>query len=233
MKTILITGCTDSSMWYSCCVGQKVVYLGEEDDIYWSRDKGGYRNIVRKKDATLDDGHYLNQEKKMKKIFVDMDGVLCNFNKRYTEKFGRTPAQVRADRENKMYSTHWHQFVDDNEFTSLEKMDNADKLIAILSSVDHLFDICILSSAGGFDRQREVQAQKLAWLAAHDIYWPAVVVPGRRFKTGFASSDALIIDDTYDVVESFIKAGGHGVWYKDGGENGLGLIRGHVARVNQ
>ena len=164
----------------------------------------------------------------MKKIFVDMDGVLCDFNKRYTEKFGRTPAEVRADREKKMYSKHWHTFVDDHEFASLAKMGNANVLLDILRSVDDRFEICILSSAGGFDRQREVQEQKLAWLEMHDIHWPAVIVPGRRFKTGFASVDSLIIDDTYDVVESFIKAGGDGVWYKDGGENGLGLIRGYV-----
>ena len=164
----------------------------------------------------------------MKKIFVDMDGVLCDFNKRYTEKFGRTPAEVKADRVNKMYSRHWHEFVDDAEFTSLEKMGNADELLGILRSVDDRFEICILSSAGGFDRQREVQEQKLAWLEMHDIYWPAVIVPGRKYKTGFAGVGALMIDDTYDVVESFIKAGGDGVWYKDGGENGLGLIRGHV-----
>ena len=169
----------------------------------------------------------------MKKIFVDMDGVLCDFGKRYTEKFGRTPAEVKADRKNKMYSTHWHIFVDDREFVSLEKMEHADQLLEILRAIDDSIEVCILSSAGGFDRQREVQEQKLEWLNQHDIYWPAVVVPGRKYKTGFASSDALIIDDTYDVVESFIKAGGLGVWYKDGGENGLGLIRGHVAQVNR
>lgn len=164
----------------------------------------------------------------MKKIFVDMDGVLCDFNKRYTEKFGLSPAEVKADRKNKMYSKHWHQFVTDHEFASLDKMANAGTLIEILKEVDDRIQICILSSAGGFDRQREVQEQKLEWLEQHDIHWPAVIVPGRKYKTGFASDDALIIDDTYDVVESFIKAGGYGVWYKDGGENGLGLIRGHV-----
>ena len=169
----------------------------------------------------------------MKKIFVDMDGVLCDFNKRYTGKFGLSPAEVKADRKNKMYSTHWHTFVDDREFASLAKMANADQLIEILKAIDDSIEICILSSAGGFDRQREVQEQKLKWLETHDIYWPAVIVPGRKYKTGFASSDALIIDDTYDVVESFIKAGGLGVWYKDGGENGLGLIRGHAAHVNR
>jgi len=58
MKTITITGCTDSLLWYADRVGQQVVYLGEEDDIYWSRDSGGYKNIVWKKDATVDPKRY-------------------------------------------------------------------------------------------------------------------------------------------------------------------------------
>ena len=48
----------------------------------------------------------------MKKIFVDMDGVITDFNKKYTEMFGRTPAEVRMDRERKQYSEFWHLFVD-------------------------------------------------------------------------------------------------------------------------
>ena len=58
MKMITITGCTDSLLWYADRVGQQVVYLGEEDDIYWSRDSGGYKNIVWKKDATVDPKRY-------------------------------------------------------------------------------------------------------------------------------------------------------------------------------
>jgi hypothetical protein len=58
MKMITITGCTDSLLWYADRVGQQVVYLGEEDDIYWSRDSGGYKNIVWKKDATIDPKRY-------------------------------------------------------------------------------------------------------------------------------------------------------------------------------
>ena len=58
MKTLTITGCTDGLLWYADRVGQEVVYLGEEDDIYWSRDSGGYKNLVWKKDATVDPKRY-------------------------------------------------------------------------------------------------------------------------------------------------------------------------------
>lgn len=53
-----ITGCTDPHMWYSNKIGDTVDYNGKEDDIYWSRDSGGYVNIVFVKDAVL-----INDEK--------------------------------------------------------------------------------------------------------------------------------------------------------------------------
>jgi hypothetical protein len=57
MKALKITGCSDSLLWYSKKIGQYVDYLGEDIDrkgpIFWSRDNGGYKNIVFKKDAEL------------------------------------------------------------------------------------------------------------------------------------------------------------------------------------
>lgn len=149
----------------------------------------------------------------MKTIFVDMDGVLCDFDKRYTEIFKMTPFEVRNDRVNKLYSQHWHQFVDGMNFSSLDWFEGGEKLFKYLNSLKE--QKCILSSSGGFDRHSEVQAQKFSWLALHNIKWPAVVVPGRRFKSGFASSSSFIIDDTPDVSASFIEKGGHGIVHKN------------------
>ena len=64
MKTLTITGCTDGLLWYADRVGQEVVYLGEEDDIYWSRDSGGYKNLVWKKDACITNTDQVDQIEK-------------------------------------------------------------------------------------------------------------------------------------------------------------------------
>lgn len=57
MKALKITGCSDSMMWYSKKIGQVVDYLGDDIDrkgpIFWSRDSGGYKNIVFKTDAEI------------------------------------------------------------------------------------------------------------------------------------------------------------------------------------
>ena len=150
----------------------------------------------------------------MKKIFVDMDGVITDFNKKYTEMFGRTPAEVRADRINKQYSEFWHLFVDRCGFEKLDWHEGGQELICYLEGLKNV-QICILTSAGGFDRHPEVQEQKLNWLRERMVDWPAVVVPGRRFKSGFASSDAFMIDDTPDVITGFCDKGGYGILHTD------------------
>lgn len=53
MKALTIVNCSDGMMWYCYNIGQMVPYLGEEDDVYWSREPDGYRNIILKKDAVV------------------------------------------------------------------------------------------------------------------------------------------------------------------------------------
>mgnify|MGYP006280501107 CR=1 FL=1 len=57
MKKLKIIGCSDHLLWYSKCIGEEVAYIGSDTDakgpIYWSRDRGGYKNIVFQKDAII------------------------------------------------------------------------------------------------------------------------------------------------------------------------------------
>ena len=53
MTKLLIKRCRDPLMWYSNRIGELVPYCGEEDTIYWSRDNGGFTNVVRKEDAIV------------------------------------------------------------------------------------------------------------------------------------------------------------------------------------
>ena len=56
---LLITGCSDGMMWYAKRIGDVVDMLGEGMDtkgqFYWSREPGGYKNIVLKQDAQVID----------------------------------------------------------------------------------------------------------------------------------------------------------------------------------
>lgn len=66
MKALRIINCSDPLMWYREFIGMEVVYLGEDNDakgpIYWSRDGGGYKNIILKQDAELINSEFSNNQ---------------------------------------------------------------------------------------------------------------------------------------------------------------------------
>jgi hypothetical protein len=43
----------DSSLWYTKHIGKTVILEREDDLYYWSRDNGGYINIIHKSDAEI------------------------------------------------------------------------------------------------------------------------------------------------------------------------------------
>ena len=137
------------------------------------------------------------------KIFVDMDGVLADFDSRFVELFGHPPSESR----NK-FGQHWRTLVDDKHFENFDLHEGATELVEFLNSVKHRADIAILSSSGGFKDHASVQSQKIKWLCKNNIAFPAIIVPGRWYKKGFASITSFLIDDTKDVCEDFEFAGG-------------------------
>lgn len=145
----------------------------------------------------------------MKTIFVDMDGVLTDFNSNYKRIIGMTPQEVRESRDRKEYSVYWEKYVTSNGFTDQDWFQGAQELVEFLNKQD--VQKCILSSSGGMKFHNIVQAQKHIWLMDHGIDWPVVIVPGRRYKAGFASTQSALIDDTADVIDSFTSKGGLGI----------------------
>lgn len=150
----------------------------------------------------------------MKTIYVDMDGVLTDFNKRYEELFGMAPSDVaRSSKSTGLYGQYWRQFIEGGNFATLDKHQGCDELLEFLNKQTNV-QLAILTSSGGFDFHKSVMLQKIQWLEKHGINYHPIVVPGRRFKAGFADKYSFIIDDTPDVVESFIARGGNGVIHK-------------------
>lgn len=148
----------------------------------------------------------------MKTVFVDMDGVLTDFNSNYKKINGMTAQEVRNSCDRKEFSLYWERYIMLNGFASQDWFQGAQELVEFLNKQD--VQKCILSSSGGMKSHNVVQAQKHIWLMDHGITWPVVVVPGRRFKAGFASATTALIDDTADVIESFTSAGGLGILHE-------------------
>lgn len=149
----------------------------------------------------------------MKTLFVDMDGVLCDFDKSYRELLNTTPSEVRQG-STEQYETNWQKCLKAKMFAELDYHAGAEELIEFCNSLQSI-TVAILTSTRNFESYNTVRAQKEQWLKKHKIDWPFIAVPGWRFKAGFATADSFLIDDTKNVVKSFVNAGGHAVLHTD------------------
>ncbi len=148
-------------------------------------------------------------------VYLDMDGVLTNFEERFAEKFGYPSMAVR---NRKHFSTEWPQFIADKEFETLPWHKGGKMLLDFVMKHPNITRLEILSSSGGHDHHDEVARQKGVWLEKENIFFPRNIVPGRRFKADYARANTVLIDDTKDIIDSFNKAGGIGIHHKDVGE---------------
>jgi len=151
---------------------------------------------------------------KIKKIYLDMDGVLCDFDKMFNELFGDINNKYR---DRKHFTEHWPKFIEADSFKTLDLFPGAEELLAFVKQFPEI-KIEILTSSGGERYHNEVKKQKKYWLRNHLIDYTANVVPGRSHKKDYATPETILIDDTEDVIVSFNRAGGIGILHKDIGE---------------
>ena len=154
---------------------------------------------------------------KITEVFLDMDGVLCDFNAVYERKFGMTSSEVKANRDRKDYKHFWSTFIRDREFENLPMLDGAKELLDYINSKP--IEVSILSSSGsGSDLHylhKEVLIQKYNWLDNHNITYPRFIVAGRSKKKEYAHKGALLIDDTPENVSDFKIAGANAILWDE------------------
>lgn len=139
-------------------------------------------------------------------IYVDLDGVLANFEKRWEELFDVKPKKDQN-------RSHWNEFVEGGNFEKLEPMPDFKTGIKYLMSLDK--PISILSSTGNERQYDVISGHKEAWLDKHNVDFPAIFVPGKKLKKNFAEKGALLIDDDKKTIEEWEKEGGIGIHHKN------------------
>lgn len=151
------------------------------------------------------------------KLYLDMDGVLSDFQKRYFELFGVKPSDVPRPSEmtdDSPYKNNWKNFCEGSHFATLEPHPGAGLLLQGISRYEKLCDIEILSSTGGNEFHSQVSYDKRRWLDTWRITYKPNLVPGRRKKKEFADGYSILIDDTPDVIDAWKEAGGWGILYE-------------------
>lgn len=147
----------------------------------------------------------------IKKIYLDMDGVLADFEKKFIEYYGFLSL---AKRDRKEWSKDWEDFILNKKgFEKLDWFPGGHKLLDAVRKTN--LPIEILSSAGGKRFHGEVTAQKIKWLHKKGMNYKANIVTGRKEKAQYATPETLLIDDTDDVIKYFTQAGGHGILHKN------------------
>ena len=143
-------------------------------------------------------------------IYLDMDGVIADFEKRYKEIYRIHPKE--AEKSNK-YRHFFDDFIENNNFATLEPMEHALEAIVYLKKL-HV-PTQILSSTANEEKYDAISKQKMIWLQKYGVTFNPIFVPGKRLKQEHAAPDRILIDDTESVINQWNAAGGIGILHKD------------------
>ena len=143
-------------------------------------------------------------------IYLDMDGVIADFTKRYRELYKMMPREAE---KNKQFDKFFDEFIATGQFATLELMPGTMEGIEFLRKASAPTQI--LSSTANEARYDAISKQKLIWLQTHGITFTPNFVPGKRLKQEYAAPDKIIIDDTGSVIEQWKAKGGIGILHKD------------------
>jgi len=147
---------------------------------------------------------------KITKIYLDMDGVIADFNKRYKELYKMEPKEAEDKKE---FYKFFDEFITTKQFATLDLMPDATLLLNYLSKLNIPTEI--LSSTASEKRDADIRPQKLMWLQIHNIGFKVNLVPGKRLKKDFSNPNSLLIDDTPVNIDQWRREGGVGILHTD------------------
>lgn len=149
---------------------------------------------------------YENGRGKYKIVYLDMDGVLADFDKSFREINGVDAKEYEDEHGTVRF---WNRvYMTPNFFRYLSLMPKAFEVFRTAKSIGQ--EVCILSSPSRVNESLCV-LQKRMWLDA----WLGGDVPAifEKDKHKYAGKDYLLVDDNPNKVEKWKKAGGDAVLY--------------------
>lgn len=149
-------------------------------------------------------------------IYLDMDGVLANFNQRMIDVFG-----VPFDRVGDNTQHRWELISAQcpTVYADLQEMEDADSLVAgvIAACVEYDYIPAILTAIPKYGRIPDAVLHKREWVRKR---WPVLT---KHFKIGpyaidkqtHAAPGDVLIDDSHLNIPQWVAVGGIGILHTD------------------
>ena len=150
------------------------------------------------------------QKPKISCIYLDLDGVIADFNKYYKSIYHMEPREAEKQ---KKFRPLFHELINDGGFSKLDKMPDADVGLEFLRKCS--VPTQILSSTSNEAYYEAISKQKMVWLQKFGITFNPIFVPGKRLKQEYAAPDKIIIDDTESIIDQWRAKGGIAIWHKN------------------
>lgn len=150
----------------------------------------------------------------MRTIFLDLDGVLADFDRGVFLATGKTPDQIADD------DVMWAAIKQvPNFFLNLPKMVGADQFVSYVLSIA-AYNRCAVSVLTGLpnpDKElADADVQKRSWVATlYPVLATSVHCCLSKEKQLFCKPGDVLIDDRRDNITRWKKAGGHGILFRD------------------
>lgn len=147
--------------------------------------------------------------KELYKIYVDLDGVLADFNGHARTVYGLSDSVLKS---NKIwdYITQYQKNSNKEWFYDLPLMNDAMQLWDYVKD----YSPTILTATGW--EYEKVSEQKRKWVEKHfgsDI--PVITVPKSEDKAKYATADSILIDDSERSINPWIQNKGIGILHKN------------------
>jgi len=142
-------------------------------------------------------------------LYLDMDGVLADFNKEYTKY-----DPLKEDRKKFRSAVLEHRI-----FEKLDFLSDTQELLTHVSKLKDI-NIEILTSMGTHETVQgdAAKSQKIKWLNEKNIPYRANFSRSKEEKAKWATGTSILIDDSVGCISPFVEAGGHGILHTTSSE---------------
>lgn len=137
---------------------------------------------------------------KKEMIYVDMDGVVADFDKGILNYFGEPYSE-------KIANQFWNYTVKDIQF--FDGLSPINEGLDMVREISESNDVCFMTSTGGMPHHIDIAKQKLDWLHRYGFGdKPVAFCLNTEGKGKYSYPGAVLIDDRQKVCNAWEKRGG-------------------------